>query len=92
MLTGTFKDGTYEGNGTGFIGKITVSVTISGGKISSIAILNSTETATLGGTAMVNYTSEIVEKQSFDVDVVSTATNTLYGLEEAINDALSKAL
>jgi succinate dehydrogenase/fumarate reductase flavoprotein subunit len=91
MLTGTFKDGTYEGTGTGFINKIVVSVTISGGKIAGIEIVQSSETATLGGMAMANYTAAIVQKQSFEVDAVSTATNTLYGLEEAVNNALSKA-
>jgi uncharacterized protein with FMN-binding domain len=92
MLTGSFKDGTYEGSGTGFIAKIVVNVTIAGGKISGIEIVSSQETATLGGTALAGYTMAIIEKQSFDVDVISTATNTLYGLEEAVNDALAKAL
>jgi succinate dehydrogenase/fumarate reductase flavoprotein subunit len=91
MLSGTFKDGTYEGTGTGFINKITVSVTVSGGAVTGIEIVSSSETATLGGTALADYTAAIVEKQSFDVDAVSTATNTLYGLEEAVNNALSKA-
>jgi succinate dehydrogenase/fumarate reductase flavoprotein subunit/uncharacterized protein with FMN-binding domain len=91
MLSGTFKDGTYEGIGTGFIGKIVVSVTIADGKIAGIEIIQSAETATLGGMAMADYTAAIVEKQGFDVDAVSTATNTLYGLEEAVNNALSKA-
>jgi succinate dehydrogenase/fumarate reductase flavoprotein subunit/uncharacterized protein with FMN-binding domain len=92
MLSGSFKDGTYEGKGTGFIGPIVVNVTVSGGAISGIEIVQSAETATLGGTAMAGYTMAIVEAQSFDVDVISTATNTLYGLQDAINDALSKAL
>ena len=92
MLAGSYKDGSYEGKGTGFIGPIVVNVTISGGKIDGIEIVTSTETATLGGTAMATYISEIVDKQSFDIDVVSTATNTLYGLQDAINDALAKAV
>jgi uncharacterized protein with FMN-binding domain len=92
MLSGNFKDGTYEGKGTGFIGPIVVNVTISDGKIGGIEIVQSAETATLGGTAMAGYTMEIIEAQGFDVDVISTATNTLYGLQDAVNDALSKAL
>ncbi|MDR0514970.1 MAG: FAD-binding protein [Coriobacteriaceae bacterium] len=91
MLTGTFKDGTYEGTGSGFIDKITVAVTISGGKLSKVEVVKSGETATIGGAALPEYVIAVVEKQSFDIDVVSGATNTLRGFEEAVNDALSKA-
>ena len=35
-----YKDGTYEGSGTGFGGTITVRVTVSGGKITAIDILD----------------------------------------------------
>lgn len=37
---GGYKDGIYQGSGTGFGGTITVQVTISGGKIASIEILS----------------------------------------------------
>ena len=37
---GTYKDGTYTGSAAGFRGNITVSVTISGGKIASISVVS----------------------------------------------------
>ena len=38
---GGYKDGTYQGSGTGFGGTVSVQVTISGGKITSIDVLSS---------------------------------------------------
>ena len=37
---GGYKDGTYQGSGTGFGGMITVQVTVSGGKITAVDILS----------------------------------------------------
>ncbi len=91
MVAGPYKDGTYEGFANGFIGPFKVNVTISGGEISLIEFVESSETATLGGNALVSYVQQLTEKQSFDIDVVSTATNTLFAFERAVNDALSKA-
>ncbi|WP_080797526.1 FAD-binding protein [Arabiibacter massiliensis] len=91
MVEGAYKDGTYEGVGTGFNDKITVAVTISGGKIAEVEVVDSKETAGIGAAALPTYVETIVEKQSFDIDTVSGATNTLRGFEEAVNDALTKS-
>lgn len=92
IVTGTFKDGTYEGTGTGFSGKIVVSVTVTGGKIANIEIVSQNETANIGGVAFPDYIASTIETQSLDIDVVSGASNTLRGYKEAVNDALTKAL
>jgi uncharacterized protein with FMN-binding domain len=91
MVAGTFRDGVYEGSGTGFGGKINVSVTISGGKIANIEVLNHAETPAIGGVALPGYIRSIVNTQGFDVDATSGASNTLQGFKEAVNNALSKA-
>jgi uncharacterized protein with FMN-binding domain len=91
IVAGAFRDGVYEGNGTGFGGKITVSVTITGGKIANIDVLSNAETAAIGGVALPGYIRSVVETQSFDIDAVSGASNTLRGFKDAVNNALLKA-
>ena len=92
MVTGTYKDGTYEGSGTGFGGKIVVDVTIEGGKIAKVEVVSDAETPGIGGVAMPEYCDAVVEKQSIDIDAVASASNTLRGFKEAVNDALAKAV
>lgn len=92
MVTGTFKDGTYEGTGTGFAGKMEVSVTITDGKIADVEVISHNETANIGGAALPTYIEGTVDTQSLDIDVVSGASNTLRGYKEAVNDALTKAI
>lgn len=92
MVAGPYTDGTYEGTGTGFMGEITVSVTISGGQIAGIEVVSQMETDNIGGAALPAYCDAVVDAQSLDVDVVSGASNTLRGFKEAVNDALSKAV
>lgn len=92
MVIGTYKDGTYEGSGTGFGGKIVVDVTIEGGKIAKVEVVSDAETPGIGGVAMPEYCDAVVEKQSIDIDAVASASNTLRGFKEAVNDALAKAV
>ena len=91
-VTGTFKDGEYEGSGNGIGGKIDVKVTIKDGKIENVEILNQSETEGLGAAALPEYVQQTLDRQSLDIDVVSGVTVTLDGYKEAVNDALSKAL
>ncbi len=91
IVAGPYKDGTYEGVGQGFIGKIKVAVTVEGGKISKVEVLESSETENIGGAALPDYCQQTVDKQSLDIDIVSSASNTLRGYKEAINNALSQA-
>lgn len=92
IVAGPYKDGTYEGTGAGFMGPITLSVTVTGGKIAGVEVVSNTETANIGGAALPSYCQAVVDSQSIDIDVVSSASNTLRGFKEAINDALSKAV
>ena len=92
-VTGTFKDGVYEGVGTGIGGKIVVSVTIEDGKIANVDIVSENETEGLGGAALPQYAAQTVEKQNLDeIDLISGVTVTLDAYKEAVNDALSKAV
>ena len=88
---GGYKDGTYQGSGTGFGGTITVEVTISGGKIASITILSAAgETASYFASAQ-GVISRIISGQTPNVDAVSGATYSSNGIIQAVQNALAKA-
>ena len=82
-------DGVYEGTGAGLNGAIKVSVTISGGKITDVTVLEHSETAGISDPAIAQIPAAIVEAQSADVDIVSGATYTSKGIIEAVKNALN---
>ncbi|MGI6661765.1 MAG: FMN-binding protein [Bacillota bacterium] len=81
-------DGTYEGSGKGLFGPIKVSVTMQGGKITDIKVLEHKETAGISDPAFTYVPKDIIEKQTLDVDTVSGATFTSEGVIEAVKNAL----
>ena len=88
---GGYKDGIYQGSGTGFGGTITVQVTISGGKIASIEILSAAgETGSYFASAK-GVISKMISGQTPNVDAVSGATYSSNGIIQAVQNALSKA-
>ncbi len=90
--SGNWKDGTYQGKGSGVFGDdIKVSVTIAGGKITAITVDEQKETETIGGVALPTYIEAVIANQSTGIDAVSGATMTLKGFTDAVNDALAKA-
>ena len=82
-------DGVYEGTGAGLNGQIKVSVTVSGGKITEVKVLEHSETAGISDPAIEKIPAAIVEAQSADVDIVSGATFTSKGIIEAVKNALN---
>lgn len=85
-------DGTYEGSGQGYGGKLTLSVTVEGGQITGVEVLEDSETPTIGGLALPEYCAQIVEVQDPSaIDIASGASNTLRGFQAAIEDALATA-
>ena len=88
---GGYKDGTYQGSGTGFGGTITVQVTISGGEIAAIDILSASgETGSYFASAK-GVISKMISGQTPNVDAVSGATYSSNGIIQAVQNALSKA-
>ena len=88
-----YKDGTYEGSGTGFReGTTVVSLEIKNGYISSIKTLSSQDSPEFYQRAENTITDEIISSQSTTVDTVSGATYSSMGIINAVADALSKAL
>lgn len=88
---GGYKDGTYQGSGTGFGGTITVQVTVLGGKITAVDILSASgETGSYFASAQ-GVVSKVLSSQSPNVDAVSGATYSSNGIIQAVQNALSQA-
>lgn len=85
-----YADGTYYGTGNGFSGALTVEVVISGGKISSIQIMDTSDGDSYIQSAS-GLISNIIATQSTNVDTVSGATYSSVGIIEAVRNALSQA-
>jgi len=82
-------DGVYRGTGTGFSGSIVVDVTVTGGKITAITVVEHNDTAFIAQAAFSSLIPTIIEKQSLAVDVRATATFSSKGLLEAVEAALT---
>lgn len=86
---GIYKDGTYEGTGTGFRGEIRVSVIVKNGNISKIEVLSQQEDGEYFEKAYSKVINEIIQQQKTDVDGASGATFSSNGIMEAVANALS---
>lgn len=86
----SYKDGTYQGSGSGYSGKTKVSVTISDGKITDIKILSTGDDEDYFIDAR-DVIPEIIEKQSLEVDNISGATHSVKGIIKAVRNALENA-
>lgn len=86
-----YKDGTYTGTAQGYGGPVTVQVTISGGKITAIAVTSAAKEDTAFLNKAKGVISKIISAQSPNVDAVSGATYSSNGIINAVKNALSKA-
>ena len=75
----------------GYKGDITVSVTVSGGKVTDIAVVSQSDTPQFFSQAQ-SVLTDITDSQSLDVDAVSGATYSSSGLINAVADALQGAV
>jgi RnfABCDGE-type electron transport complex D subunit len=83
-------DGTYRAAAQGRNAQLVAEVTVSGGKIAGIAVVEHAETPDIGGAAIEKLVPAIVEAQS-PVDAISGATMTSQALFEAVAKAVSGA-
>ena len=86
-----YKDGTYEGTGSGFRGTTTVSVTVKNDKITDITTVSYNDDERFYGRACPTVVQEILDSQSTEVDAVSGATFSSNGIMQAVEDALNQA-
>ena len=87
--TGAYLDGSYTGSGTSRRGSITVTVTVSGGRITNVA-LTSVNTE-YPGSRIASLPAQVVARQSANVDNVSGATYSAQAFRLAVQAALAKA-
>lgn len=84
-----YKDGTYTGQGTSRRGDVWVSVLVQSGRIANVTITRSTLQYPLRDIA--NLPSQVVQRQTANVDVVSRATYSSMAFRGAVNQALASA-
>lgn len=90
--TASLTDGTYTSSAKGCLSDVEVTVTVSGGKVSEVAIDASGETPELGGAAAETLADALTKAGSTNgVDAVSGATLTSEAVFTAMDDCLSQA-
>ncbi len=85
-------DGTYRGSGEGLFGEIVVDVSVEGGRITVIEIVEHGETPTYLAEAAAIIPTQIIDGQTMDVDTKTGATESSAGIVEAVLAALTQAL
>ena len=85
------QDGTYTGSARGYSGTTTVTVTVQGGKITEITVDSHGDTESYLDSAK-GVIPAVIENQSTDVDAVSGATYSSWGIINAVADALKDAI
>ena len=85
----TVGDGTYQGKAQGFGGTLVLDVVVSGGKISEIVVVESSETPFIANAAFNELIPALIEAQG-PVDAVSGATVTSGAIHDAVQDALNE--
>lgn len=88
---GTYKAGTFEGQGEGKNGPIVVEVTFTTDKIEKIEVIEHHETEGLSDKSLQEIPESVVEYQSLGVDTVSGASLTNEAVLAAISEAIEKA-
>jgi uncharacterized protein with FMN-binding domain len=83
------KDGTFTGQGSSRRGDVWVSVDVQAGRIANVTITRSTLQYPLRDIA--GLPSQVVQRQSAQVDIVSRATYSSQAFRQAVSQALSKA-
>lgn len=86
-----YKPGTYEATVRGMGGKMTVAVTFTETAFTDIQVTKHTETPNIGTVAIERVIPRMIEAQSTDVDVQTSATITSEALMEAVKDAIAQA-
>jgi uncharacterized protein with FMN-binding domain len=79
------------GTGVGRGGEIAVKVALDGTVITSVSVVKHNENLLISDEALSRIPAEIVRTQTTDVDAVSGATLTSFGLKSAVENALANA-
>ncbi|MCF0254228.1 MAG: FAD-dependent oxidoreductase [Duodenibacillus sp.] len=85
------KDGTFEGQGMGRGGPITVQVTFKAQKIADVKVVKQTETVGVSDIALKEMPGRVVKTGSLKVDGVAGASLTSQGILKGVEAAIVKA-
>jgi uncharacterized protein with FMN-binding domain len=85
----SYRDGTYQGSGTSRRGGFVVAVTIRDGRIANVAFTQVTTQYPVSRVAALP--SQVVARQSAQVDRVSGATYSVQAFQQAVQQALAQA-
>ncbi|MBY0293921.1 FMN-binding protein [Patescibacteria group bacterium] len=94
---GQYKDGTYTGSvgSAAPYGNVQVKVTITGGKLTAISLLQAPKgpgnTDALTASSFPIMIKEAIAKQSSNVDIISGATQNTEGFNTSLTSALQQA-
>ena len=86
-----YTDGVYKGVGNGNGGPIELEVSVTDGKVADIKVLSQKETAILSDGAFEQLLAGVIENQSLNLDSITGATVTSFGIMTAVKDALTQA-
>ncbi len=86
-----YTPGTYRGEAKGKEGTIVVDVTFDETAIKKIEVVTQSETEGIGAEALKTLQEQIVKTQSLGLDAVSGASETSYGMLEAVATAVEQA-
>lgn len=84
-----YADGVYTGSSRGYGGKVSVQVTMEGGRITDLEILNASHETSAFLKRAKRLLPMVLEAQTWEVDAVSEATYTSRGILGAIKNALT---
>lgn len=88
----SLADGTYTASEQGCLSEVAVTVTVTGGKVTNVAVDASGETPDLGGKAAETLADELTKAGSTNgVDAVAGATMTSNAVFTAMDDCLAQA-
>lgn len=87
----SLSDGTYQAQAQGNNGPVEISMTVSGGKISDIQIVNHEETDGIYNVPFEIIPPQVIQYQSLAVDAVGGATVSSNALKTAISDCIRQA-
>lgn len=90
--TGPFADGVYEGEGMGYGGLIRVAVTVTGGYIESIDVIEHSGEDPAYYMLAETLVDEMLREQGADIDAATGATFSSAGLKQAVSAALEQAV
>lgn len=89
---GPYKDGVYEGSAPAYKNELFMQVTVQNGWISGLSILKTDDDKEYLEKTEAPLLNGVLESQSTDLDAITGATFTSYGLLDSIDNALENAL